>query len=749
MSPSGIMSALQLSTSITDTVRQSVMQRVYGRKGRRTTREPRLPETETPTDTDDNDSPSPGRRKRRKITVEASPLTATPDGSPSKCPQTPIPDSSQVKGRLQSSTPTRKRQATPDDLAQSPSKQQPLRPMKTYAGPSRSFLVNLPISSLDLDNLHDQTQEDMSQESYTDLRNRWGVDKSEDDPLPFEPASSPSRRLKRTSSASFQTSLGHNSNGVPNDLKSITELRNKGESRRFMDEVGYLFEGLEMSSAIALRRTSALEIVNKLCDPDFNRRAKAFDFYVLTWDKLSISRGGVSDKIFDAILSFFAALSSRDPHTLGDLSRRPDFADTLVDILVSLRDKTDVLSLAAANAHVTDFKACGISRSEILVLKNLSGMVSKELHEGSESQPSVRALVSHTLAMLPATLAARHLDRILASLEAELNLVGPRITAYLSGLPLLPVPSELCSAALSLEHLESCLRLVDSFLLGQWSTANLEDDRAAVFRVACADELASKFLSLCVLSQVQLRESENEDQRILAWKCLCGALRVLTLLSHGDLSWCEATLVEEYSLPFVALVAIQSQSKWLENGDQHPGGETFDLLCLALGLLMNWATMSEKVSGLCREQSIDPSCPGNRPCIRACQCSERQSILRCLTALYVQHTSTHEDSPPENVFLRGYTAVLLGILIKGNKASLDVVLAALSAESSSVKLRSLICHCHAFLDSYKQTVTSLNEGTTSLASLDSRDRRKGSWDKSGEEIARGVIASLESLCSSS
>ncbi|KAI6006297.1 hypothetical protein F5J12DRAFT_940073 [Pisolithus orientalis] len=742
------------------------MQRVYGRKGRRTTREPRLPETETPTDTDDNDSPSPGRRKRRKITVEASPLTATPDGSPSKRPQTPIPDSSQVKGRLQSSTPTRKRQATPDDLAQSPSKQQPLRPMKTYAGPSRSFLVNLPISSLDLDNLHDQTQEDMSQESYTDLRNRWGVDKSEDDPLPFEPASSPSRRLKRTSSASFQTSLGHNSNGAPNDLKSITELRNKGESRRFMDEVGYLFEGLEMSSAMALRRTSALEIVNKLCDPDFNRRAKAFDFYVLTWDKLSISRGGVSDKIFDAILSFFAALSSRDPHTLGDLSRRPDFADTLVDILVSLRDKTDVLSLAAANAHVTDFKACGISRSEILVLKNLSGMVSEELHEGSESQPSVRTLVSHTLAMLPATLAARHLDPILASLEAELSLVGPRITAYLSGLPLLPVPSELCSAALSLEHLESCLRLVDSFLLGQWSTANLEDDRAAVFRVACADELASKFLSLCVLSQVQLRESENEDQRILAWKCLCGALRVLTLLSHGDLSWCEATLVEEYSLPFVALVAIQSQSKWLENGDQHPGGETFDLLCLALGLLMNWATMSEKVSGLCREQckpillespicllailtAIDPSCPGNRPCIRACQCSERQSILRCLTALYVQHTSTHEDSPPENVFLRGYTAVLLGILIKGNKASLDVVLAALSAESSSAKLRSLICHCHAFLDSYKQTMTSLNEGTTSLASRDSRDRRKGSWDKSGEEIARGVIASLESLCSSS
>ncbi|KAI6132533.1 hypothetical protein EDD16DRAFT_414525 [Pisolithus croceorrhizus] len=725
------------------------MQRVYGRKGRRTTREPRISETKAPSDTDDNDLSSPGRRKRRKINIEAGSVMPRPAGSPSRCPQTPTPGSPEVRCPTQSSTPTRKRQATPDELVQSPSKPQPLKAVKTYAGPSRSFLVTLPMSSTGLDDLHDQTQEDMSQESYTDLRNRWGVDKSEDDPLPFEPVPSPSRRLKRTSSASFQSPQSFNSSGVLNDLKSITELRNKGESRRFVDEVGYLFEGLETPSAIALRRASALEIVDKLCDSDFNRRAKAFDFYVLTWDKLSTSRGGVSDKIFDAILSFFAALAARDPHTLGDVSRRPDFVDTLVDILVSLRDKTDVLSLAAANARVTDFKSCGISRTEILVLKKLSDMVSKELYEGSQSQPSVRFLISHTLAVLPTALAVRHLDPILANLETELSLVEPRITAYLSGLPLLPVPSELCSVALSLEHLESCLRLVDSFLLGQWSAPDLEDDRAAVFRAACVDGLASKFLSLCVLSEVQLRGSASEDERILAWKCLCGALRALTLLSHGDLSWCEATLVEEYALPFVALVAIQSQAKWLQSEGDHPGGETFDLLCLALGLLMNWATMSEKVSSLCREQLINPFCPGNRSCIRACQCPERQSILHGLTALYVQHTSTDEDTPPENVFLRGYTAVLLGILMKGNKASLDVVLVALSGESSSAKLRSLICHCHTFLDSYKQTATSLNEGITSSGSQDSRGRQNGSWDKSGEEIARGVIASLESLCGNS
>jgi hypothetical protein len=43
-------------------------------------------------------------------------------------------------------------------------------------------------------------------------------------------------------------------NGLTNDLKSITELRSKGESRRFLDEVGYLFEGMEPSGGVGVRR---------------------------------------------------------------------------------------------------------------------------------------------------------------------------------------------------------------------------------------------------------------------------------------------------------------------------------------------------------------------------------------------------------------------------------------------------------------------------------------------------------------
>ena len=141
---------------------------------------------------------------------------------------------------------------------------------RTYAGKSRSFLVALPSSSLPTDALHGLEQEEddyLTRESYSSLRTRWGVDNSEDDPYSFDspspkksnsatPDGSPSKRSKgksRVLPASARP-IPPLPNGLMNPLKSITELRNKGESRRFLDEVGYLFEGMDPSGGIELRR---------------------------------------------------------------------------------------------------------------------------------------------------------------------------------------------------------------------------------------------------------------------------------------------------------------------------------------------------------------------------------------------------------------------------------------------------------------------------------------------------------------
>ena len=47
-------------------------------------------------------------------------------------------------------------------------------------------------------------------------------------------------------------------------LASLTDLRSKGESRRFLDEVGFLFEGLRADATKTLKRSSA-RFVTKIC----------------------------------------------------------------------------------------------------------------------------------------------------------------------------------------------------------------------------------------------------------------------------------------------------------------------------------------------------------------------------------------------------------------------------------------------------------------------------------------------------
>ncbi|KAG1762814.1 hypothetical protein EDD22DRAFT_538495 [Suillus occidentalis] len=235
---------------------------------------------------------------------------------------------------------------------------------RTYAGASRSYRIALPAADL--------AEPDDTRESYADLRSRWGVDNSEDDPRPFD---NDTRTLKKTSSVGSRVLA----NGMMNDLKSITELRSKGESRRFLDEVGYLFEGIESGCAIALRRASVLEIVTKLCDPEFNRRAKTSDFYARAWDVFLKARRDGPDKILDATLSFFVFLSTRDPQTLSELAHKPELVPTLLDILRSLTPtsnmnsdglnqglKKDILALALSGVDAAGLRASGIVRTDVL-----------------------------------------------------------------------------------------------------------------------------------------------------------------------------------------------------------------------------------------------------------------------------------------------------------------------------------------------------------------------------------------------
>ena len=143
-------------------------------------------------------------------------------------------------------------------------------------------------------------------------------------------------------------------------------------------------------------------------------------------------------------------------------------------------------------------------------------------------------------------------------------------------------------------------------------------------------------------------------------------------------------------------------------------------------------------------------CRRSRLCIRACRCPGQKSILECFTTLHVQYSNNRQDDPPECAFLRGYTAILLGLLMKDDPSNQTIVMSALPGNSPSDRIKSLISHCHSFLDLYNDTIPLPSSDSPHAApeaiTHEASGRHGVTWDKKGEEIAQSVIVSLEILC---
>lgn len=171
---------------------------------------------------------------------------------------------------------------------------------RTYAGSSRSFLVPLPASSLatstegmgsSLENF-DEDRESL-RDSYSELTKRWGVDNSE---VYLILHNVEYISLLSQNDPQDDCDADGSKSNLYNQLYSITDLRSKGETRRFLDEAGYLIEGLA-SDSLSVRRSTAAEIITKLCDQDFRRKAKAAGLFLQLWAQLRGAGAGSGDKV--------------------------------------------------------------------------------------------------------------------------------------------------------------------------------------------------------------------------------------------------------------------------------------------------------------------------------------------------------------------------------------------------------------------------------------------------------------------
>lgn len=121
-----------------------------------------------------------------------------------------------------------------------------------------------------------------------------------------------------------------------------------------------------MTNLTCIVLCSALEIVTKLCDLDFSRKAKAADFLEKAWEALREAGAGDGDKVLDTILVFFASLAARDPRDLPDLASKSDFVPELFRLLGSWGRENDPLWLISCGLSDAELKKVGISKAEKL-----------------------------------------------------------------------------------------------------------------------------------------------------------------------------------------------------------------------------------------------------------------------------------------------------------------------------------------------------------------------------------------------
>jgi hypothetical protein len=124
---------------------------------------------------------------------------------------------------------------------------------------------------------------------------------------------------------------------------------------------------------------------------------------------------------------------------------------------------------------------------------------------------------------------------VLNSLKSELTSLSHRLSAHATGLPLLPALGADSYLELpSLSHIDNCLCLFDSFLLGRWE----EDDsvnRETLLDSAKEGGLGATLVQLCVVVDVVSRDDESPHYTVVGSCYFVDLLPIYLLCSRPQM----------------------------------------------------------------------------------------------------------------------------------------------------------------------------------------------------------------------
>ncbi|KAL8279525.1 hypothetical protein RQP46_008087 [Phenoliferia psychrophenolica] len=563
-------------------------------------------------------------------------------------------------------------------------------------------------------------------ETYSALREKWGVDEEEE--LDEEVAEA-------------------------NQIKSVTQLRAKGENSRFVDELEYLLEGLVKGMALGVRRASAIEVLRKVLDPEFVRRLKSLGLVERVYSSFRTAEAGSGDRALDPALALLVATFAHDQRLMEPLLRisKSELEDEegtsrgaweeerSCDVLEVLTEM--LLGNATAGEEVgSAVPGKGVSKSDVRAITSVRALIDEStLLADANLAPTLRSLALLAISLI-ASFAPRSiflpqqlvctsgaLSSVVESFLREASLLPIRITHYSNGLDLLPPssPISLPFLLLSLSTLESLSPLLHPSLPNPSYYSILSSSRSSL----------SKALSDVVLAAHIVGTGE-------AQKLVLASLRLMIELTNEASEWAEALVGDGGEDGIVRTLVRLLAWAVVERGDE--GGEKeeeekssrFNVLCLALGVLTNLVETVPSVKDSLRDTHMSPLCaPTNRKCALACHCPGQQSSLHILAALYLSPLSSSQNEL-ETSFVTGYTGMSLGLAMLDSPANQVVVIEALQDRPD--KMEELLGAMDEFAEMHELQKKAEREET---------GEGDGDEDEGGEgsEVARGIRRMVEDV----
>ncbi|KAG9284298.1 hypothetical protein G9A89_002108 [Geosiphon pyriformis] len=517
-------------------------------------------------------------------------------------------------------------------------------------------------------------------------------------------------------------------------VKSIHELREQGENKRFTDEMEYLLDGLQDEQPLNVRRTSGLALCQKLLKPQFLMKIRFHNFVPRIYEILMLQQ----DPLLRCCYAFIICFMIEDKHNAPFLAGKADFVKLIVEFMSI---QSDPLVENASGLW---------SKSEKSLISDIKNMISRSNLFLDNKQISLRSISLRSLSSIIAC-KTHYEDMIKKKLRIYGGLM--KVTNILK-LELAPVskllrslendksPKVNMSLSLDFECIEHCLAILENV------TAFCPENQ--LYIVNHQRDLLPSLLQFLLYSQFEACR-ENAEDPSMVMECLLACLRVLINLTNDNQACClevgclggmvilmRLATLDQLPSERSAHSDIKPPSK--DNGETSENGEAlkFDVLLLSIGLLTNLVEMESTNQDEFRKVEQYSRCPGTRRCLRKCTCPKRKSAVSCLVSLYNHQIEKGHDQTDCNI-VAAYMAILMGLLIKDNEPNQKLILDILIfLFQSLINLLQDFVHFNELVDD--QASTKDNKGGRMLAhSLSQNNSNSGTLGDTGDvEIEGGV-----------